>query len=87
MLGLAIGDALGVTTEGLACPSPPKDLSAQSGTTFPTSMSMPLSGFLPTTRQMAFWTLEQMLDDGVLRARKRRRLLLPPQDIRDRQRR
>ena len=85
LLGLAIGDALGNTTEGMG----PGERRAAYGE---------ITNYLPNRHaggrrvgtpsddsQMAFWTLELLLADGGLVPRAPGRMLLPAGDLRDRQ--
>jgi ADP-ribosyl-[dinitrogen reductase] hydrolase len=64
MLGLAIGDALGNTTEG-QMPSVRRERYGEIRDYLPNRHADGLAFGLPSDdSQLAFWTLEQMLDDG-----------------------
>jgi ADP-ribosyl-[dinitrogen reductase] hydrolase len=66
LLGLAIGDALGAPTEGML----PEKRHASHGEIRdylpPRHTSLGTSGAVTDDTQLAFWTLEQLLDDGGL---------------------
>lgn len=64
MLGLAIGDALGITTEGML-PQQRKTIYGEIRDYLPNRYVSEPIGFPSDDTQLAFWTLEQMLsDDG-----------------------
>ncbi|MHB8862749.1 MAG: ADP-ribosylglycohydrolase family protein [Pirellulaceae bacterium] len=66
LLGLAIGDALGITTEGML----PAERRAQHGEVrnyLPNRHNQQRLGYPSDDTQVAFWTLEQLLaDDGLI---------------------
>ena len=63
MLGLAIGDALGITTEGMT-PGRRRDMFGEIRNYLPNRyVNLPI-GFPSDDTQLAFWTLEQMIKDG-----------------------
>jgi ADP-ribosylglycohydrolase len=63
MLGLAIGDALGVTTEGML-PSHRSSVHGELRNYIPNRYVNAPIGFPSDDTQLAFWTMEQMLADG-----------------------
>lgn len=65
MLGLAIGDALGITTEPWL-PSKRRAIHGEIRDYLPNKYVAAPIGFPSDDSQMAFWTLEQMLEDGQL---------------------
>ena len=66
LLGLAVGDALGITSEGMI----PAERRAQHGEVrdyLPNRYNHQLLGYPSDDTQLAFWTLEQLLaDDGLI---------------------
>lgn len=63
MLGLAIGDALGITTEGMT-PGRRREMFGEIRDYLPNRyVNLPI-GFPSDDTQLAFWTLEQMIKDG-----------------------
>ena len=65
MLGLAIGDPLGITTEARL----PEDRGSEYGEIrdyIPNRYVAEPIGFPSDDSQLAFWTLEQLLEDGSL---------------------
>ncbi len=63
MLGLAIGDALGITTEGML-PARRRELHGEIRDYLPNRYVKQPIGFPSDDTQLAFWTLEQMIEDG-----------------------
>jgi ADP-ribosyl-[dinitrogen reductase] hydrolase len=62
MLGLAIGDALGVTSEGML-PSKRRERYGEIREYIPNRYVNEAKGFPSDDTQLAFWTLEQMVQD------------------------
>ena len=62
MLGLAVGDSLGVMSEGLA-PVNRKKLYGEIRDYLPIPLAGKREGIPSDDTQLAFWTLEQMLED------------------------
>ncbi len=62
MLGLAIGDALGVTSEGMI-PSSRRERFGEVRDYIPNRYVTEARGFPSDDTQLAFWTLEQMIHD------------------------
>ena len=62
MLGLAIGDALGVTSEGMI-PSSRRERFGEVRDYIPNRYVTEARGFPSDDTQLAFWTLEQMIQD------------------------
>ena len=65
MLGLAIGDALGITSEGLL-PGERSQLHGEIRDYLPNRYVSDRRGYPSDDTQLAFWTLEQLLADGHL---------------------
>jgi len=63
MLGLAIGDSLGITTEGML-PRTRRDIYGEIRDYIPNQYVDEAVGFPSDDTQLAFWTLEQMIADG-----------------------
>jgi len=63
MLGLAVGDALGITTEGML-PERRRELFGEIRDYLPNRYVNQPIGFPSDDTQLAFWTLEQMIEDG-----------------------
>jgi ADP-ribosyl-[dinitrogen reductase] hydrolase len=64
MLGLAMGDALGNTTEGMP-PRRRRSIHGEIKTYLPSRRGSGAIGLPSDDTQLTFWTLEQMLKDGV----------------------
>jgi len=63
MLGIAIGDALGITTEGMV-PAKRLELFGEIRDYIPNRYVNKPIGFPSDDTQLAYWTLEQMIEDG-----------------------
>jgi len=63
MLGLAVGDSLGVTTEGML-PRTRRDIYGEIRDYIPNQYVDVAIGYPSDDTQLAFWTLEQMIADG-----------------------
>jgi ADP-ribosylglycohydrolase len=63
LLGVAIGDALGITTEGML-PSSRRDHFGEIRDYIPNRYVDEVRGFPSDDTQLTFWTLEQMIADG-----------------------
>lgn len=63
LLGLAIGDALGITTEG-KLPTVRKGRFGEVRNYLPNKYTGSCLGYPSDDTQLAFWTLEQMIEDG-----------------------
>jgi ADP-ribosylglycohydrolase len=63
MLGLAIGDSLGITTEGML-PEARRNACGEIRNYLPNRHVSEAKGLPSDDTQLAFWTLEQMIEDG-----------------------
>ena len=63
MLGIAVGDSLGITTEGML-PAKRQDLFGDIRNYLPNRYVNKPIGFPSDDTQLAYWTLEQMIEDG-----------------------
>jgi len=65
LVGLAVGDALGITSEGLV-PADRRQLFGEIRDYLPNRYNGRREGYPSDDTQLAFWALEQMLEDGGL---------------------
>jgi len=62
LLGIAVGDALGITTEGML-PTRRKSVRGEIRSYIPNRYVNEARGFPSDDTQLTFWTLEQLIED------------------------